>query len=104
MPQIRFAMRLRSSTRRNKKPECRSDMSADALILSLVIPCYNEEDNLRPLIAAIREAVDPLQLPYEVVITDDCSKDKSWEILKELAAGDPRVRVQRFASNCGESA
>ena len=73
-------------------------------ILSLVIPCYNEQDNLRPLIAAIRAAVEPLKLPYEVVITDDCSKDQSWEILKELAAGDPRIRVQRFASNCGESA
>ena len=72
--------------------------------LSLVIPCYNEQDNLRALIEAIRAAVDPLKLPYEVVITDDCSKDKSWEILKELAAADPCIRPQRFAFNCGESA
>jgi dolichol-phosphate mannosyltransferase len=72
--------------------------------LSLVIPCYNEQDNLRALITAIRAAVDPLKLPYEVVITDDCSTDKSWEILKELAAADPRIRPQRFACNCGESA
>ena len=62
--------------------------------ISLVIPCYNEEGNLRELIKAIRAAVDPLKLPYEVVITDDCSKDKSWEILKELATGDPRIRAQ----------
>ncbi len=73
-------------------------------ILSLVIPCYNEEGNLRPLIKAIQDAVEPLNLPYEIVITDDCSTDKSWEILKELAAGDSRIRVQRFAFNCGESA
>src|SRR2546422_7243444 len=72
--------------------------------LSLVIPCYNEEGNLRPLIAAIREAVDRLDLAYEIVITDDRSKDTSWEILKELAAADPLIRVQRFAFNCGESA
>src|SRR5271157_826408 len=72
--------------------------------LSLVIPCYNEEGNLRPLLAAIREAIEPLGLPYEIVITDDCSRDKSWEILKELAANEPRLRAQRFASNCGESA
>ena len=45
-----------------------------------------------------------MQIAYEIVITDDCSKDKSWEILKELAAGDPRIRVQRFAFNCGEIA
>ena len=76
----------------------------DTPTLSLVIPCYNEEGNLRQLIAAIRQAAEPLQLAYEVVITDDCSKDKSWEILKELAGADPRIRIQRFAFNCGESA
>lgn len=79
-------------------------MNADNPEISLVIPCYNEEGNLRELIKAIRESADPLKLSYEVVITDDCSKDKSWEILKELAAADPRIRVQRFAFNCGESA
>ena len=72
--------------------------------ISLVIPCYNEEGSLRALIQAIREAVEPLKISYEVVITDDCSRDQSWEILKELAAGDRRIRVQRFAFNCGESA
>ena len=72
--------------------------------LSLVIPCYNEQDNLRALLAAIRAAADPLQLAYEVVITDDCSRDNSWAILKELAAEDRRVRAQKLARNCGESA
>jgi glycosyltransferase involved in cell wall biosynthesis len=72
--------------------------------LSFVIPSYNEQDNLRTLIAAIREAVEPLKLSYEVVITDDCSKDNSWEILKHLAVDDPRIRAQRFAFNCGQSA
>jgi glycosyltransferase involved in cell wall biosynthesis len=72
--------------------------------LSLVIPCYNEQDNLHALIKAIYEAVEPLKLPYEVVITDDCSRDRSWEILREFAAADPRIRVQRLAFNCGESA
>ena len=77
---------------------------ADAPEISLVIPCYNEEGNLRELIKAIRESVETLKISYEVVITDDCSKDKSWEILKELAAGDARIRAQRFKFNCGESA
>ncbi len=72
--------------------------------ISLVIPCYNEQDNLRPLMDAIRAAVEPLKISWEVVITDDCSKDKSWEILKELAAADPRIRPQRLDRNCGESA
>jgi glycosyltransferase involved in cell wall biosynthesis len=73
-------------------------------ILSLVVPCYNEEANLRELWRAIRESVDPLGVSYELVITDDCSKDGSWAVLRELAAGDRRIRVQRFAHNCGESA
>ena len=82
----------------------RENTMTDTPTLSLVIPCYNEQDNLRPLVDAIRAAVDPLKMPYEVIITDDRSKDKSWEILKELAAADPRIRVQRFAANRGESA
>src|ERR1035438_7761634 len=73
-------------------------------ILSLIIPCYDEQDNLRPLVAAIRAAVDPLKLSYEIIFTDDASRDKSWEILKELAASDPRIRALRFAVNSGQSA
>ena len=72
--------------------------------LSFVIPCYNEEGNLLALITAVREAVEPLKRSYEVVITDDCSRDRTWELLKHLAAGDPRIRAQRFAFNCGQSA
>jgi dolichol-phosphate mannosyltransferase len=72
--------------------------------LSVVIPCHNEADNLRPLLAAIRAVLDPLGLDYEVVITDDCSTDESWRVLQDLAAGDPRLRAQRFKFNCGESA
>jgi dolichol-phosphate mannosyltransferase len=72
--------------------------------LSVVVPCHNEAENLRPLLSAIHVAIDPLGLDFEVVITDDCSTDDSWRILQELAATDPRVRAQRFKSNCGESA
>lgn len=79
-------------------------MSTGEPLLSLVIPCYNEEGNLRALLKAIHEAADPLNLDYEVVITDDCSKDSSWSILKELAAQDPRLKIQRLARNSGESA
>lgn len=77
---------------------------ADTPELSFVIPCFNEEGNLLALVAAVRETVEPLKLPYEIVITDDCSRDRSWEILKQLAAGDPRIRALRFAYNCGQSA
>ena len=72
--------------------------------ISFIIPCHNEEGNLRELIKAIRATIEPLNLPYEIVITDDCSTDKSWEILKEFGAADPRIRALRFAFNCGQSA
>jgi len=72
--------------------------------VSLVIPCHNEEENLQPLLSAIHTALDPLGLEYEAVITDDCSTDNSWSVLKQLAASDPRLRIQRFKFNCGESA
>src|SRR5580698_2483794 len=72
--------------------------------ISFAIPCYNEEGNLRELFKAIRAAVDPLNLAYEIIVTDDCSADKSWEILKEYAAADSRVRAIRLAVNRGGSA
>jgi len=72
--------------------------------LSVVIPCHNEAENLRPLLAAIHAALDPLKLDFEVVITDDCSSDQSWRVLQELSAADPCLRAQRFKFNCGESA
>ena len=46
--------------------------------ISFVIPCHNEAANLKPLVAAIREAIGPLKTNYEIVITDDCSTDNSW--------------------------
>lgn len=79
-------------------------MIPEVPVISLVIPCYNEEGNLQELVKAIRQTVDPLHIAYEVVITDDCSKDRSWAILKELAAADPRIRPQRLSRNSGESA
>src|SRR6187200_3529326 len=72
--------------------------------ITLVIPCHNEQDNLKPLLSAIHGRLDPLRLDFEVVITDDCSTDNSWSILKQLSRNDPRLRVQRFKFNCGESA
>ena len=72
--------------------------------LSVVIPCHNEADNLRPLLDAIHASLDPVGVNYEVLITDDCSTDNSWQVLQEIAAKDPRLRAQRFQFNCGESA
>jgi dolichol-phosphate mannosyltransferase len=73
-------------------------------VISVVVPCYNEQDNLVPLVKTLSEVIAPLKVSYELVITDDCSKDNSWEILKKLAAEDPHVCVQRLEKNSGQSA
>lgn len=72
--------------------------------ISVVVPCHNEEKNLAPLIEAIQAALVPLGMAYEILITDDCSTDTSWEVLRKLAAADSRIRAQRFAFNSGQSA
>jgi len=72
--------------------------------LSVVVPCHNEAGNLRALVDGIHAVLAALPLTYEIVVTDDASTDGSWTVLSELAAADPRVRLQRFATNCGESA
>ncbi|HHT9136151.1 MAG TPA: glycosyltransferase family 2 protein [Candidatus Wunengus sp. YC60] len=72
--------------------------------VSLVVPCYNEEGSLRELNEEIHAALDPLNIDYEVVITDDGSTDNSWTLLKEIASADSRFCIQRFKYNCGESA
>jgi len=79
-------------------------MATGDLSLSLVIPCHNEEGNLRALFQAIHDTLDPLAIPYEIIVTDDASTDSSWELLKQCAAKDQRIRAQRFARNYGQSA
>lgn len=72
--------------------------------LSVVVPIYFEEDNIRPLYAAITAALDPTGLQYEVICVDDGSGDTSFQLLKELATDDPRLRVIRFRRNFGQTA
>lgn len=79
-------------------------MTGTDIELSLVLPCHNEQDNLRPLLDALRNALDPLQRRYEIIITDDGSSDGSWALLKSLATGDARLHAQRFERQCGQSA
>lgn len=73
--------------------------------LSLVIPVFNEEENLRALFDAIHAALDPLQQAWEVIFVDDGSSDGSLGVLTDLAAGDAEhVRVLSFRRNFGQTA
>jgi glycosyltransferase involved in cell wall biosynthesis len=72
--------------------------------LSLVIPVYNEADNLRPLCQRICEALAATNWTYEVVMIDDGSTDDSAQILTCLHAEDPHLKVLRFRRNFGQTA
>jgi glycosyltransferase involved in cell wall biosynthesis len=72
--------------------------------LSLFLPVLNEEENLRPMHAKIQEALKSLGKTAEVIYVDDGSTDKSLEILREIAAGDERVRVISLRRNYGQTA
>lgn len=74
------------------------------LDLSVVIPVYNEEENLPPLWAELREVLDGLGLTYEVVFVDDGSQDRSAELIRSFRERDPRVRLVRLKANAGETA
>src|SRR5438445_8644089 len=72
--------------------------------LSLFLPVLDEEENLRPMHAKIAAALDALGKTAEVSYVDDGSTDKSLPILKEIAAGDNRVRVISLRRNYGQTA
>ncbi len=72
--------------------------------LSIVVPVYNEVENLRPLHAEIVRAVQPLGLPYEILYVNDGSRDGSAALLDELAQQDPHVAVLHLARNYGQTA
>ena len=76
---------------------------APAPRLSVVVPFYNESENIRRMHAAIVGAMSPLGLPFEMVFVDDGSKDDTLQIAIEIAAGDPRVRVVKFRRNYGQT-
>ncbi len=79
-------------------------MHPKAPYLSVVVPVYNEEDNVRALQERIAAALDPLGIAYEVIYVDDGSRDASFARLKEVAAVDSRVRVISFRRNFGQTA
>lgn len=69
--------------------------------LTVVVPAYNEEQNLEPTVREIAAAADRSGLDLEIVVVDDCSRDRTAEVAARLAAADPRVRVHRNEANRG---
>lgn len=72
--------------------------------VSLVIPMYNERDNVQPLYEQLAAVCAKVPDPCEMIFVDDGSRDGTAAKLDELAAADPRVKIVRFRRNYGQTA
>jgi len=72
--------------------------------LSLVIPVYNERENLAPLLFEIAAALRPVRPAYEVLAVDDGSTDGSRDELRRLRGEHPELRLVGFERNAGQTA
>ena len=69
--------------------------------VSVVIPCYNEEELLQVLYERVNAVLDAIGIPYEVILVDDGSRDETWAILKKFQQCHPSYKVIRLARNFG---
>ena len=73
--------------------------------ISLIVPCYNEEESLKPFYEELlRVSSDMAEYDFEFLFIDDGSKDKTLSILKEFAQDDQRVKYIAFSKNFGKEA
>jgi undecaprenyl-phosphate 4-deoxy-4-formamido-L-arabinose transferase len=75
-----------------------------APLLSVVVPLYNEEENVEALVARLLPSLRGMNVPFEVIFVDDGSRDRTVERLARAVAGDPNVRVAPLARNFGQHA
>lgn len=71
--------------------------------LSIVIPVYNEAENVESLLREVEDAVSPLNLKTEIIFINDGSKDKTYECLEALFSKFPRLKVINFRRNFGQT-
>lgn len=69
--------------------------------VALVIPMYNEEENIAHALDCAMVALDRYSADYEIIVVDDASTDRSAEIVAQEAAADPRIRLLRHEVNRG---
>ena len=73
--------------------------------LSVIVPVYNEKDNLQLLVDAVKQALNRLPYPWELILVDDGSKDSSPQIIEALAQEDPEhIRLIALRRNFGQTA
>jgi glycosyltransferase involved in cell wall biosynthesis len=73
-------------------------------MISIIIPCYNEAQDLERLISRVILAMNSLARPYEVIVVDDGSTDKSVDMLKQIASNKPFMKAVVLRRNYGQTA
>ncbi len=79
-------------------------MDKPSITLSIVLPAYNEADNLEPMIRHLRPILMDLDLNHEIIMVDDGSGDDTWLEMTRLGKGDPHLRAIRFSRHFGKEA
>ncbi|HDL17512.1 MAG TPA: glycosyltransferase, partial [Bacteroidetes bacterium] len=74
------------------------------LDISVVIPLYNEEDNVDLLHKALDDVLSKMPEKYEIIFIDDGSSDNTFAKMRMLAQKDPNLKLIKFRNNCGQSA
>ncbi len=69
--------------------------------ISVVVPCFNEEEVIEQLRARLLLVLNALNIPYEVVLVDDGSSDGTWQLLQQFQQADPHFKVVRLSRNFG---
>ena len=69
--------------------------------VTVVLPCYNEQDHVLLEIARVTEAMDASEFTYELLVIDDASTDNTLEVLQKAQAGYPHMRLEPFQRNGG---
>ncbi len=72
------------------------------LDISVIIPVFNEQENIPELIGRMTKTMSATGKPYEIILVDDGSKDRSFAMLKDLAKNDSHLKVIRFNRNYGQ--
>lgn len=70
--------------------------------MSVVVPVFNSEKTLIELTDRIIEELSRITSEYEIILVDDCSADRSWQILKEIHNSNPRIRIIHLQKNFGQ--
>ncbi|MBS0013180.1 MAG: glycosyltransferase family 2 protein [Desulfobacterales bacterium] len=77
--------------------------TSESVQVSIVVPLYNEQESVGPLVDSITKAVRNIDLSFEIILVDDGSTDRTWTMIESLADAYPGLRGIKFRRNFGQT-